>query len=124
MKKVTGQKSVFVFPDDLIHDSRELIEETIEGALNGYIQKTRTVSINGVNLIDVDGAGVYLYPVQDEKNKFHTVFGLLFLRNGDRSQGEFMKFVDAAKISLCLQLRETGEMCVIVEVVDKQGRRV
>lgn len=97
----------------------EILAGDLDEALNCYIAKAKTVSINGVNLFGVRRILVDAY---EYKRDDDCSVGLLFYGCGNDSQEMALIVVDAAKANLRLRVSD-GLGLVSIETVDKLGRR-
>lgn len=113
-------------PDSSYEENPEYEQEweklagELDEALNRYIAKAKTVSINGVNLFDVRRILVDAYEFREDGD---CTIGLYFYDSSVEIAHEIALFlVDAAQTNLHVTISDDGKL-VCLDTVDKTGRR-
>ena len=97
----------------------ETLAGELDEALNRYIAKAKTVSVNGVNLFDVRRILVDAYGFQEDGD---CSIGLYFYDSVEIAQEIALFLVDAAQTNLHVTISDDGKL-VCLDTVDKLGRK-
>ena len=97
----------------------ETLAGELDEALNRYIAKAKTVSVNGVNLFDVRRILVDAYGFQEDGD---CSIGLYFYDSVEIAHEIALFLVDAAQTNLHVTISDDGKL-VCLDTVDKVGRK-
>ena len=97
----------------------ETLAGDLDEALNRYIAKAGTVSINGVNLFGVRRILVDAYGLRQDGD---CSIGLYFYGSAESVDEMALFLVDAAQTNLHVTISNDGKL-VCLDMVDKLGRR-
>ena len=97
----------------------ETLAGELDEALNRYIAKAKTVSVNGVNLFDVRRILVDAYGFQEDGD---CSIGLYFYDSVEIAHEIALFLVDAAQKNLHVTISDDGKL-VCLDTVDKVGRK-
>lgn len=96
----------------------EMLSGELDDALNRYIAKARTVSVNGVNLFGVRHILVDAYELRQDGD---CSIGLYFYGSTESADEMALFLVDAAQTNLHVTISDDGKL-VCLDTVDKVGR--
>lgn len=111
-------------PDSSYEENPEYEQEweklagELDEALNRYIAKAKTVSVNGVNLFDVRRILVDAYEFREDGD---CSIGLYFYDSVENAHEIALFLMDAAQTNLRITISDDGKL-VCLDTVDKVGR--